>query len=67
MTLARPPPRLDRVTATSGIMSSENNLVVNLESSEKEKPMAMINEDDDVVELDVDEIQNTATGTQAGT
>ncbi|XP_031378256.1 zinc finger BED domain-containing protein RICESLEEPER 2-like [Punica granatum] len=47
-------------------MSSENNLEVNLESSRKEKSMATINEDDDVVELDADEIQDTSTGTQAG-
>ncbi|PKI36061.1 hypothetical protein CRG98_043532 [Punica granatum] len=49
-----------------GIMSSENNLEVNLESSKKEKSMATINKDDDVVELDADEIQDTATGTQVG-
>ncbi|XP_031374183.1 zinc finger BED domain-containing protein RICESLEEPER 2-like [Punica granatum] len=47
-------------------MSSENNLEVNLESSRKEKSMATINEDDDVVEIDADEIQDTTTGTQAG-
>ncbi|XP_031375360.1 zinc finger BED domain-containing protein RICESLEEPER 2-like [Punica granatum] len=47
-------------------MSSENNLEVNLESSRKEKSMATINEDDDVVELDADESQDTAIGTQAG-
>ncbi|XP_031375314.1 uncharacterized protein LOC116209098 [Punica granatum] len=46
----------------SGIMTSENNLEVNLESSEREKHMATINQDDDVLELDVDDIQDTATG-----
>ncbi|OWM74551.1 zinc finger BED domain-containing protein RICESLEEPER 2-like [Punica granatum] len=48
-------------------MTSENNLEVNLESSEREKHMATVNQDDDVLELDVDDIQDTATGTQVGT
>ncbi|PKI79080.1 hypothetical protein CRG98_000561 [Punica granatum] len=51
---------------TSLAFSTVLEIEVKLESSRKEKPMATINEDDDVVELDGYEIKDTATRTHAG-